>query len=296
MTKVDVSLGPYGQNVFYRMQVIHERNQDNYIITKWGRIGDVGQFQTTPKPTLKEAETEFCKIFKSKVGNEWAARDDFVKKPGKYQLHTMNYSTTKPVDALNMASWKRLPVTETPFPLQRLLEACTERGLLARVLTSANIDQPLGLLKRQPLAEALELLHKIKPLVRQANEERSKASMSGETLQKIADEIAAANSRVYELVPTRNFKHDNAPPIDQAKAVKQWIFNLNQTDDIACAARILLGAQAKIDTISPTDYMYRALGMQLVPLPHDSVELQLLEQYICRSQPQACLLFTDEGA
>jgi hypothetical protein len=41
MTKVDVTSGPYGKNVYYKMQVIHERNQDLFtLFTHWGRIGD----------------------------------------------------------------------------------------------------------------------------------------------------------------------------------------------------------------------------------------------------------------
>ena len=74
MTKVDLQKGWYGCNVFYRMQVIHEANQDNYLLfTRWGRIGDTGQFQTSPCESLEKARTEFCKIVQSKTGNDWYA-------------------------------------------------------------------------------------------------------------------------------------------------------------------------------------------------------------------------------
>eukprot|EP00928_Gymnodinium_smaydae_P028747 TRINITY_DN2184_c0_g4_i1.p1 TRINITY_DN2184_c0_g4~~TRINITY_DN2184_c0_g4_i1.p1 ORF type:complete len:2013 (-),score=327.29 TRINITY_DN2184_c0_g4_i1:1732-7770(-) len=110
MTKVDVSKGPYGQNVYYRMQVLHESNQDNYFLfTRWGRIGDVGQFQTTPFESLEKAALEFAKIFKSKAGNEWAERSQFEKKPLKYQLHTIKYGDVAPADALHIQKWKQLP-------------------------------------------------------------------------------------------------------------------------------------------------------------------------------------------
>lgn len=43
MTKVDVYSGYYSQNVFYKMQVLHEKVRDVYILlTRWGRIGDRG--------------------------------------------------------------------------------------------------------------------------------------------------------------------------------------------------------------------------------------------------------------
>ena len=87
MTKVELTYGRFGgKNMFYRMQVIHERNQDNYILfTNWGRIGDDygTQHQTTPFPTAEAACAEFKKIFREKSGNDWAARASFEKKPKK---------------------------------------------------------------------------------------------------------------------------------------------------------------------------------------------------------------------
>ncbi|CAK0799470.1 unnamed protein product, partial [Prorocentrum cordatum] len=94
MTKVDLSRGPLPQNVFYRMQVLHERNQNNYFLfTRWGMIGDSGQYQSTPFESLEKASADFCKIFKSKSGNDWSARANFEKKPLKYQLHDLKYPT-----------------------------------------------------------------------------------------------------------------------------------------------------------------------------------------------------------
>lgn len=43
MTKVDVGNGVYSENVFYKMQVLHELNRNVYILfTRWGRIGTSG--------------------------------------------------------------------------------------------------------------------------------------------------------------------------------------------------------------------------------------------------------------
>eukprot|EP00930_Biecheleria_cincta_P034410 TRINITY_DN23788_c0_g2_i1.p1 TRINITY_DN23788_c0_g2~~TRINITY_DN23788_c0_g2_i1.p1 ORF type:complete len:3105 (-),score=585.98 TRINITY_DN23788_c0_g2_i1:231-9545(-) len=297
MTKVDVAQGPFGQNVFYRMQVLHEMNQDNFFLfTRWGRTGESGQFQCSPFESLEKATTEFCKIFKSKSGNEWLEREQFDKKTGKYQLHEIKYSAVKAQDALKMATWKKLPAKSTPAPLQRLLAVCTEPGLLANVLASTTVDQPLGLLKRKPLEHAQELLQKIKILVQRVGEERQKSQPSGSRLQELADDIAKASNVIYELVPTRNFRHENVSPIDSIDKVKQWIARLHQTEDIACAARLLLGAQARIADVSPLDYLYSALNLSITPLAHNSLELQLLEQYICSSAPNECMLFCGDGA
>jgi poly [ADP-ribose] polymerase/centrosomal protein CEP128 len=51
---------------------VYQKGKDLYILfTRWGRIGDEGQFQRTPFPEKEEAVKEFTKIFRSKTGNLW---------------------------------------------------------------------------------------------------------------------------------------------------------------------------------------------------------------------------------
>ena len=43
LTKVDLKNGPYGDFVFYKLQLIHDTNRDLYIVlTRYGRIGETG--------------------------------------------------------------------------------------------------------------------------------------------------------------------------------------------------------------------------------------------------------------
>lgn len=40
MTKVDIKNGYYSENVFYKMQLLHEINRNTFVVlTRWGRIG-----------------------------------------------------------------------------------------------------------------------------------------------------------------------------------------------------------------------------------------------------------------
>jgi len=297
MTKVDVAKGPYGQNVFYRMQVVHEKNQDNYFLfTRWGRVGDRGQFQTTPFESLAKAATEFCKIFKAKSGNDWYARSDFTKQTGKYQLHKLRQPNVKIVDALQMEKWVRKPATVTPWELRKLVNAGSDPVLLRTTLAAHNVDQPLGSLAKNDFGEAGRYLLQIKGWVARVKVERRKPVSSGDILQELADKIAVASNRIYELVPTRNFQHTNVGPIDSEPEVNKWIQRLAQVDDISIASKLLLGAQHRIAEESPTDYLYRALKIRAQALDSDSPELQLLEQFINRSQPGSCCLFSGPGA
>jgi hypothetical protein len=52
MTKVDIQFGGYSKYVYYKMQLIYDRNSRVYInFTRYGRIGEPGQFQHTPFPS-----------------------------------------------------------------------------------------------------------------------------------------------------------------------------------------------------------------------------------------------------
>mmetsp|Transcript_3384 Transcript_3384/g.2937 ORF Transcript_3384/g.2937 Transcript_3384/m.2937 type:complete len:138 (+) Transcript_3384:1788-2201(+) len=87
MTKVDVKKGSYGEYLFYRMQVLHDFNQDVYILfTRWGRIGEDGSYQNTPFSKKEDCIKEFKKVFHDKSHNDWDKKDSFEKKPHKYKL------------------------------------------------------------------------------------------------------------------------------------------------------------------------------------------------------------------
>merc|ERR1712151_648957 len=81
---------------FYHLQLIFESNKDLHVLlTRWGEIGETGQFQRTPAASREEGFKEFCKVFKEKTGNVFqslktadeAAENQipqFEKKPNKY--------------------------------------------------------------------------------------------------------------------------------------------------------------------------------------------------------------------
>mmetsp|Transcript_17912 Transcript_17912/g.12894 ORF Transcript_17912/g.12894 Transcript_17912/m.12894 type:complete len:166 (+) Transcript_17912:487-984(+) len=57
MTKVDLKNGLYGDYVFYKMQLLFDRNLELYVVfTRWGRIGETGMNQRSPFPVLEEAK------------------------------------------------------------------------------------------------------------------------------------------------------------------------------------------------------------------------------------------------
>uniref|UniRef100_A0A516AGX8 Poly [ADP-ribose] polymerase n=1 Tax=Crypthecodinium cohnii TaxID=2866 RepID=A0A516AGX8_CRYCO len=299
MTKVDLKRGPVPQNVFYRMQVVHEQNQDNYfLLTRWGGIGERGQFQTTPFQTLEEASNEFLKIFKSKAGNDWYSRSTFEKKTHKYQMHEIKYETGGARDALRVQRWKRLPAKVCPQPLRRFLNAAADPRLLEHALRETNAEKPLGNLQKKPLNEARELLGRVKDLLeqKQAWNMKDHDERKPDDLQVIMDDLLSCSSRLFELMPTKNFSFSTVQPITSMQQLRQFNSKLELTDDITSAAQLLLGAQAKISKMNPVDYIYSAVRARAEMLPYDSEELHLIERYINRSGNLSCKLFTGKEA
>jgi len=60
LTKVDMKNGLYGAFVFYKMQLLHDKVRDLYLLlTRYGRIGEQGMHQQTPFTKLEDAIAEY---------------------------------------------------------------------------------------------------------------------------------------------------------------------------------------------------------------------------------------------
>ena len=91
LSKVDISRYLYGEFMFYQLQLLINIKKNMYnLITRWGRFGEIGQYQNTPFNEESEAIKEFNKIFSSKTGNNWENiknnLENFEKIPKKYHL------------------------------------------------------------------------------------------------------------------------------------------------------------------------------------------------------------------
>ena len=72
LTKVDMKNGLYGAFVFYKMQLLHDKVRDLYLLlTRYGRIGELGMHQETPFTKIEDAIAEYHLVFKQKTKNEW---------------------------------------------------------------------------------------------------------------------------------------------------------------------------------------------------------------------------------
>jgi predicted DNA-binding WGR domain protein len=118
LSKVDINRFQYGEFLFYKIQLLHniKRNMFN-LITRWGRFGQVGQYQNTPFMNLEDGVKEFKKVFLSKTGNEWDKIknnfDTFEKKNKKFNLVKL---TTDQPEILNITQFFKEKMNEIKIP------------------------------------------------------------------------------------------------------------------------------------------------------------------------------------
>ena len=94
------------------------------------------------------------------------------------------------------------------------------------------------------------------------------------------NEIMELSSRYYELIPKEKFRNSCILPFDTLEEVKKEILIIDNLTYVEKAVNILLGANNKIQTINPLDYIYYSLQTYFETLKEDSSEYETLKKYI----------------
>lgn len=286
MTKVDVSYGSWGLNMFYRLQVLHDVFRNVWILwTRWGRIGEDGQYQATPFPRTADAEKEFFNIFKSKSSNEWAHRKDFVKTKGKYMYHPIKTGKVVSGDTL-LQPWGDVefstPASALPEVLSQLLRELCDVTTLTQAynLTGvASTSWPLGKVSNEVLDVAISILGQMKGVFEQlqfvtANHKTSpdgqslsSAELTNE-LQTLREKIAELANNYYELVPHADFSNDRiAPPVSMEDLQQLWN-RVSSMRELQISARLIIASRYACTKykLNALDYLLRALDIDVEQL------------------------------
>ncbi|KAJ0395868.1 hypothetical protein ATCC90586_001220 [Pythium insidiosum] len=303
LTKVDVKNGPYGSNVFYRCQIVHDQIQDIYVVfTNWGRIGEEGKYQNTPFHSAAEAIVEFKKIFKSKTGNNWEDRHEFVKHNKRYNLiQRVNYHTkiseevTSPFTASKESDFVASKLGLSSSVMEMLFAITDVRNLQLAATEDCSFHDSLPLADADELRSAIDRLIDIRELIQKrkkveeemqtargdiSDEASNKLAELSETHTNLTEDISEKSSRYYEVMPCNEDAFGS--PIkgfDDVAKVNQEIVRLRLIIDITHTYKMLLGAKLRLQTIHPLDYCYNAMQVHLAALPQDSAEVELLTKY-----------------
>lgn len=247
MTKVDIKAGFYSEYVFYKMQILYDKNRDVYILfNRWGRIGTQGQYQQTPFSTKEEVVKEFKKIFQSKSGNEWEKKDSFKKMSKKYQLIKVE-KKVNPKEYLIPFDYKHAAFVKSQLEINvvKTMKLFADVKMYHDAMSELNFGQetlPLTSLDKTHLLEAKQLLTEMADLIQQVQDEMKdfkKADINN--ILTLRESIAGKSSRYYEIVPINNYKAENVPPIDNENQLFQQFRILDSLLNFEITTKILLG-------------------------------------------------------
>ncbi|CAD8079248.1 unnamed protein product [Paramecium primaurelia] len=294
MTKVDIGNGQYSENVFYKMQVLHEINRNVYILfTRWGRIGTGGQHQQTPFENSEEATKEFNKIFYTKTGgNDWrkikTGEEEFVKRPGKYQLMNVkkmkNYKTL--LSPFDFSKKSPYPPCKLDNTIKRFILQFIQVKLYQKDLQQFHVDMdflPIERLDRKQLEVAKAILNELTDSVEELKQLRQKGDLDIKKISNLSSEIADKSSRFYELIPMIELRTEPLPPLDSIEALNQKLLLIETLLNFEITSKILLGAHLMKQSLNPLTYCFNALNVRVITLHREHPEFKLIDQYINQS-------------
>jgi ankyrin repeat protein/predicted DNA-binding WGR domain protein len=291
MTKVDIKKGQFSGNVFYRMQLLHETNRDVYFIfTRYGRIGDSGQYQTTSFSTLNEAIQEFKNIFKSKSGNEWTNAANFHRIKNKYKL--VKFSNTSEKEYLTNYyddhNEKDLPNSNLSDYVKTLFAQVVSTKVMYSRLKNLKVDVsklPLSKLNKNELMQALNLLYEIKKTAADLKVERAVDVMNSdpEKIFELLDEVCEMTSDYFGLIPSTKYINRSIQPLERESDINENIMLVKELLEVEVAVKVLLGANLNIKKIHPIDYCFNAMNIKLMELENLSIEREAILDYISKS-------------
>ncbi|CAG2105984.1 unnamed protein product [Medioppia subpectinata] len=286
------------------------------LFTRWGRVGDTGQYQKTPFATVDEAADEFRKIFRAKTGNHW--QTGFAAQPKKYRLVELQKRRRRRAREYKFDSLSKAIVdkrgdgqeesveAKLPAPLQKLMKT------LIRVHTGGDSYRSLatgresahhkpfgGLLSDESLTKAEDVLTRMEALVVQRD--GIKDQQHSDDYLRVTGELVDLSEQFYHLIPVFGYQYEKLKPLFTRQELRDKqelyeklkpLFTRQELRDkqelvhnlihFEFASELLLAAQCRLPDVHPCDYVYKALGchLQLLEAQADDDECQLILQYV----------------
>lgn len=291
LTKVDISYGIYGMYNFYKMQLLEQERGKQLIVlfTRWGRVGDEGQYQKTPFPLKEDAIKEFKKIFRSKTGNVWDSLDAFATIPNKYRLVELETKKVKRLNQvkINFDKFQKpndVKSTNLPISLVKLIENCVmahKSNIKFSGFDEEFDDElPLGRLTFETLKKGASLLEQIEEFIKKRDEIKQKQLFSVMNEIELMESVLKPCEEFYSLIPVYGFSKEKLKPIFTMDDLREKQKVIHKLIHLEFANKLLIAAQYNLNAVNPFEYVFRCLDTKIEALVEEDEESQLILQYI----------------
>ncbi|KAI1166566.1 PARP-domain-containing protein [Nemania serpens] len=269
-------------NKYYRVQLLRSVAGDYRTWTRWGRVGEYGQFKAIGNGSLEDALKQFNDKFKSKSGLSWDNRGN-EPKIGKYAFIEKSYEpdSEDEDDDDDDSKVKTGVVTENEpesklsKPVQALMQLIFNQEYFANVMTDLNYDSaklPLGKLSKATISRGFQALKNLSALV---DDPSLAISQYGRSFPEASERL----SNLFFTIIPHDFGRNRPPVIRTQTMLKKEIELLESLGDMKDAA--LLMKVDKKEEINELDRHFRGLSLnEMTPLSNTSEEFLQLQDYL----------------
>lgn len=251
-------------NKFYIMQLI--KTSSSYIhFIRYGRIGDVGTIIENSYSSEIIAVDAFQKQFRSKTGNKWGNKNDFVKKSGKYFLSEVSYEEELKDIPENKPS-KINDICAHDIRVQEIIKLISDIQMMKNTLVQLDIDtrkMPLGKIKSSQIEKASELLNNILKYIE----------------NKDFDKCEDLSSEYYTLIPIACGRK-KPPIINNFDIINKYRDTIEEIKNMIITTKIL---EKNTLYINPVDNVYNEMNMEMKPIDKTSYEWDVLCKYFYKT-------------
>jgi len=258
-------------NKFYNLQVLKKDNSNNYFFwTRWGRVGEKGQFKLLNCPSKDSAISQFKAKFRDKTANSWDDRKNFVKKNKKYFLLERDYGVTEEEEEkIKNKEEEKIDIPDSTLDarVQDIIQLIFDISLMEQQMAEIGYNakkMPLGKLTKDHIKKSFTVLKKL-------DDELNRKVQRPSVLSELTSEF-------YTIIP-HDFGRTRPPVINTKVLLKKKIEMVESLADIQIATTLLKNQKVEI-TENPIDTNYKSLHCNLTPLDHKSEEFEMIEMYV----------------
>ncbi|KAJ9048620.1 hypothetical protein DSO57_1033133 [Entomophthora muscae] len=285
MNRTKVESAYYTNNMFYKLQLIHNPIQDVYVLlTRWGSIGDIGAYQRTPFQDYQAGLKEFQAVFKAKSGNTWDCRhpDKFTSRPGRFVL---TKSAPPQHYMASFKQWRQEALSKSPPPSSLPSGVHCLMGIFYQLTSMqhhAKSDPiPFGQRDVDSISQARQLLNSIKETLKEIEAQSEPGvGFDAKSLSLVRHKLVELNSQYFTLIPKASKKGSSLKPILNLVSWTKEALNLEKLHYLQAGSDILLAAIQRSNEVNPLDYCYSAVGCRFQEVSRQDSWYSMVERYM----------------